>query len=72
MAWEVIDKKGGPNTGGWTLKLIGDEGDDPHRLPALAGGCTSSRTFSPNNSEHLVVQFGQTTGVRQEKATKKS
>jgi len=54
------------------LKLIGDEGDDPHRLPALAGGCTISRTFSPNKSERLVVQLGQTTRVRQEKATKKS
>jgi len=54
------------------LKLIGDEGDDSHRLPALAGGRTISRTFSPNKSERLVVQFGQTTQVRQEKATKKS
>jgi len=51
---------------------IGDEGDNPHRFPALAGGCTISRTFSPNKSERLVVQLGQTTQVRQEKATKKS
>ena len=54
------------------LMRIGDEGDDPHRLPALAGGCMISRTFSPNKSERLVVQLGQTTRVRQEKATKKS